>query len=359
MVGKLFVVSLCASLFVSASANAQRLPIDTDPTPDELRNIFSFQIENDFFNPISRSDRDYTSGLRIGWLSPALPDLPDGMAMLLTMPTFFGEDPVTSVVRRVGLSIGQNLYTPADTQTSQPIFNDRPYAGWLNASIALQSTYKRLDQKTGKETAVRLDTLQFGIGLVGPSAGGEFVQNNFHTLIGVEKSFGWANQLYNEPTLDLTFERRWRTGHSALFDSPKLEWDFIPSSGATAGNVAVYGRVGGIVRIGKELHADFGPPRVRPALPGSEGFTGEGFGWYFFAGLGGEAVAHNMFLDGNTAGGNIVHVTHRPFVGEGQVGLAFKYNGVRVTWTQVLRTPEFFERDRWSAFGSVNVTFRY
>lgn len=106
MVGKLLVAGLWASLFVCGPASAQRLPIDTNPTPDELRNIFSFQVENDFFNPISRSDRDYTSGLRFGWLSPALPDLPDPIAMMLTFPTFFGEDPVTSVVRRVGLSIG-------------------------------------------------------------------------------------------------------------------------------------------------------------------------------------------------------------------------------------------------------------
>jgi hypothetical protein len=76
-------------------------------------------------------------------------------------------------------------------------------------------------------------------------------------------------------------------------------------------------------------------------------------------GLGGEAVARNMFLDGNTDGNDIVHVTHRPFVGEGQIGLAFLYRGVRITWSQVLRTPEFFERERWDQFGSLNVTFRY
>ena len=49
------------------------------PVPDELRNIFTFQVENDVFNRIGKSDRDYTNGLRFGWLSPALPDLPDGV----------------------------------------------------------------------------------------------------------------------------------------------------------------------------------------------------------------------------------------------------------------------------------------
>jgi lipid A 3-O-deacylase len=344
---------------LAASANAQRIPLDTTPEPDELRNIFTIQIENDVFNRIGQSDRDYTNGVRLGWLSPALPALPDGLSALVTIPTFFGEAPVTSVTRRVGIAIGQNLYTPQDTTTSLPIFNDRPYAGWLYSSFALQSTYKRVDPKTGKNEPVRLDTLQVDFGLVGPAAGGEFVQNNFHRLIGVAPANGWANQLYNEPTFGFTFERRWRTARGIALEDPKLEYDIVPQMGVTLGNVSTYATTGAILRIGKDLRNDFGPTRARPALPGSEGFIGDGFGWYFFVGVNGEAVARNIFLDGNTAGNDIVHVTHRPFVGEASAGLAFLFRGVRISYTQVLRTPEFFERDRFDQFGSVNVTFRY
>jgi lipid A 3-O-deacylase len=341
-----------------AVAAQQAIPIDTTPDPDEQRNIFTFQVENDFFNIVGKSDRDYTNGLRIGWLSPALPELPEGWARMLTLPTFFGERPVGSVTRRVGVSIGQNLYTPQDTETSQPIFNDRPYAAWLYMNVALQSTYKRVDPTSGKEDPVRLDTLQLDFGLVGPAAGGAFVQNNFHRLVNDGPANGWANQLHNEPTLDLTFERRWRTGHGIVFDSPKLEYDIVPTIAAAVGNVSTYASAGGLLRIGKDLRADFGPPRARPGLPGSEGFVGEGFGWYLFIGVNGEAVARNMFLDGNTDG-NSIHVTHRPFVAEGTVGLALLFRGVRVSFTQVLRTPEFYERDRLDQFASINVTFRY
>jgi hypothetical protein len=348
-----------AVLAVATSAHAQRPPIDTTPAPDELRNIFTFQVENDVFNRIGKSDRDYTNGVRFGWLSPALPDLPDGFVSLTTIPTFFGEDPVSSVTRRVGVSIGQNLYTPQDTDTSSPIHNDRPYAAWLYSSFALQSTYKRVDPKTMKDVPVRLDTLQLDIGLVGPAAGGEFVQNNFHKLIGVATANGWANQLHNEPTFGLTFERRWRTNHGVVFEDPKLEYDVVPRMGIALGNAATYASAGGTLRIGKDLQADFGPSRARPALPGSEAFIGNGFGWYFFVGAGGEAVARNIFLDGNTDGTSIVHVTHRPFVGEAQAGIAILFRGVRISYTQVLRSPEFFERDRWDQFGSINVAFRY
>lgn len=348
-----------AALMLSAGASrAQPLPVDTNPSPDELRNIFTFQVENDVFNRIGRSDRDYTNGVRFGWLSPALPDLPDPLARLTTFPTFFGEAPVSSVTRRVGISFGQNLYTPQDTETSAPIPNDRPYSAWLYSSFALQQTYKRFDPRTNKEEPVRLDTLQLDLGLIGPAAGGEFVQNNFHRLIGVPTANGWANQLHNEPTIGLTFERRWRTNRGVVFEDPKLEYDVVPRLGIALGNAATYASVGGTIRIGKDLRNDFGPARARPALPGSEGFIGKGFGWYFFFGAGGEAVARNIFLDGNTDG-NSLSVTHRPFVGEAQAGIVLLINGMRISYTQVLRTPEFFERDRWDQFGSINVTFRY
>ena len=353
-------LAMAAHLAGACSARAQTAPPPPpSATADEQRSIYTFQVENDVFNRIARSDRDYTSGVRVGWLSPALTELPAGMVAATTVPTFFGEPPSTSVIRRIAVSFGQNIYTPADTWVAQPIYNDRPYAAWLYGSFALQYTYKRFDEKTGTNDPMRLDTLQLDLGVIGPAAGGEFVQNNFHSLIGVASANGWANQLHNEPTLGLSFERRWRTGRSTLIEDPKLEVDFIPRMGAALGNVATYASVGATGRIGKNLRDDFGPTRARPALPGSEAFIGDGsFGWYLFAGLDAQAVARNIFLDGNTDGFS-QSVGHRPFVGEAQVGFALRYGGVRVTYTQVLRTPEFYQQDRFTQFGSVNVTFRY
>lgn len=342
-----------------AHAQTSEPPPRPSATEDEQRSIYTFQVENDVFNRLSPTDRDYTSGFRLGWLSPAITDMPAGWVALTTIPTFFGEGPSDSVIRRFGVSVGQNIYTPDDVFTGQPIYNDRPYAGWLYASFALQYTYKRHDRKTGSDEPVRLDTLQLDLGLIGPAAGGEFVQNNFHNLIGVARANGWANQLHNEPTAGFTFERRWRTGRYTVIEDPKLEVDFIPRIGGALGNVAIYGDVGGTARIGKNLHDDFGPTRARPALPGSEAFIGDGsFGWYLFAGIDGQVVGRNIFLDGNTDG-NSLRVSHRPFVAEAQVGLAVTYHGVRVTYTQVLRTPEFYEQNRFTQFGSLNVTFRY
>jgi hypothetical protein len=349
-------------LFTGATGFAQALPTDNlappaveigaPPDTAEDRAIVTFQVENDVFNRIGASDRDYTNGVRLGWLSgPTI--MPSWLTAATTVPTFFGEPPSTGVVRRYGLSIGQNLYTPQDIATSAPIYNDRPYAAWLYAGFALQYIYSRANEP------VRMDTLQLDVGVVGPAAGGEFVQNNFHRLIGVAPANGWANQLHNEPTLGLTFERQWRTGRTVIIEDPKLEVDFVPRIGVALGNVATYASAGGTFRIGKDLRNDFGPSRARPALPGSESFAAKsGFAWYFFAGFDAEVWARNMFLQGNLDGQSL-SVTMRPFVGQVQAGVALIFRGMRISYTQVLRSPEFYQQARVDQFGSVNVAFRF
>lgn len=354
-----FAVAVLGSGFALAAddpANPHPAQSPQAPTSDrdirEPKAIITFQVENDFFSRWAKSDRDYTNGFRLGWLSTPT-SMPEWLTGITTVPTLFGERKADSVVRRWGISIGQNLYTPEDTSLRSLNPSDRPYAGWLYVGFALQYTSVVDNQP------VRLDTLQLDIGLVGPAAGGRFVQNNFHTLIGADKARGWSNQLHNEPTVNLTFERRWRVGRLDLSLPLGLESDVIPRIGLAVGNVATYAAVGGILRIGNDLRNDFGPPRARPAMPGSETFTShDGFGWYFFVGVDGQAHARNIFLDGNTFQDS-PDVDRRPFVLDLQAGVALLFRNMRVSFTHVVRSPEFSERERWQQFGSISVAFRY
>src|SRR5690606_30937471 len=120
-------------------------------------------------------------------------------------------------------------------------------------------------------------------------------------------------------------------------------------------------------RIGQELDSDFGPPRIRPGLPGSEAFRPDGprirpglpgseaftpdggFAWYLFAGAEGQVVLRNIFLDGNTFQDSH-SVDRRVLVGDLQAGFALIYESWRLTYTHVLRTPEFEEQKRRRSF---------
>ncbi|MFO1190282.1 MAG: lipid A deacylase LpxR family protein [Alphaproteobacteria bacterium] len=325
------------------------------PATAEDRAIWTLDVENDFFSQWSNSDRDYTNGLKLTWTSNRIEDLskvPEWAIGLADWPSILGGPPPDNAERRVSLALGQSLFTPNDKASTTPVTNDRPYAGWLYGAFSLQTTHR-----VGKEP-VRQDTVQLELGIVGPGALGRATQNNFHELIGADHAMGWSNQLRNEPGANLVLEQRYRMGKESL-PVIGLDGDVIPYFGASLGNVSTYAGVGATLRIGEDLRRDFGPPRIRPSLPGSEIFAADdGFGWYLFAGAGAMAVAHNIFLDGNTFHDS-QSVTREIMVGDFQLGYAVFWNNIRLTYTHVIRSPEFREQARPHQFGAISLSIGF
>jgi hypothetical protein len=336
----------------AAALAAAALACAADPagaqSPDTAkeRGTFTLEIENDYFG-FSGADRHYTTGTRLSWMSaPTNPaGAPDWATGPYTAwPTFAPEG-----LRRWGFAIGQNIYTPTDVDRDTPDPNDRPYAGWLYAAVSLNT-----------ETPTRLDTLELDIGVVGPAAQGREVQNGFHHLIGNPTSRGWDHQLKNEPAGMLVGERRWRImSQTPLFGAGSVNTDLIGVGGASIGTVQTYGSVGAIFRIGGNLMADFGPPHIRPSLPGSGTFDpGAGFNWYLFAGAEGRAVARDIFLDGNTFRDS-PSVDKKNFVGDFELGIAVTYGSMRASFTQIYRTKEFNGQQGDDRFGTFSLSWRF
>lgn len=299
---------------------------------------YNLLIENDVF---TGTDQHYTNGLRLSYLSGdnAVPDFIRQFAK--AMP-FVRPD----AVLRAGYAIGHNIYTPNDITSAAPVANERPYAGYLYAGFAVVAESNNI-----------LDTWEFDLGIVGPSAQGETVQNEFHKLIGVAGAQGWANQLGDEPTLSLTHERKWRH----LWPRPRsgLTLDVTPHLGVGLGNVSSYLNGGVTVRVGEGLARDFGPPRIRPSLPGSGFFKeADSMGWYLYAGVDGRAVANNLFLDGNTFRDSL-SVDKKTWVGDLQVGLVLTFPKARVAYTHVFRGKEFEGQAKGDHYGAISLSARF
>ncbi len=326
-------VCFCAGLIFSG-------PVWADETKN-TGGTFSIQIENDLFG--GDSDRNYTNGVRATWLS-AEGDVPVWVSEPASHVPFFESDGKL----RVLFGLGQNLYTPTDITVRNLQPNDRPYAGWLYGSVGLVSDNGHI-----------LDNLQLDIGVVGPAAMGSQVQEFVHDLIDTRDPSGWDNQIDNEPGLVLFYERKWRSLYEFGTFLPGYGVDATPHAGAALGNVFTYGAAGLTLRFGKNLPADYGPPRIRPSLPGSSFFISDGsFGWYLFAGIEGRAIARNIFLDGNTFGGSH-SVEKNPLVGDLQIGAAVSWDQWRLSYTQVYRTREFDTQSNDDIFGSVSLSYRF
>ena len=312
------------------SANAQ-------PAPDTA-SIWTLQGENASISAGTPTDRFYTNGLRLGWTSP------DG-----TVPGFLvnlGHTLWGDGQQRVAFDLSQQIYTPADTQLVIPDPHDRPYAGLLLGNFSLLS-----------DTDDSRSVLSLSLGLVGPAAGGEWLQNGFHNLIGQETNKGWGSQIQNTPAVELLHERTWRLPIGTLGG---LETDALPSLTVALGNLRTYLQTGISFRIGQGLGSDFGVPRVRPGQSGGDAYTPtRPFAWYFFGGADGQAVAYDLLLQSNPFRSG-PHVSPVWDVGELQTGFAIMAYGMRLTLAYVIQTQEFQgQTGGLHQFGSASISFRF
>ncbi|MEQ8666586.1 MAG: lipid A deacylase LpxR family protein [Rhodospirillales bacterium] len=309
---------------------------------------WTITAEND---RIARTDRHYTHGTRIAWVSDVETGGPE-----IVRETLDFLYPLADVSGgRIGFALGQSIFTPEDTDAAELIVTDRPYAGWTYASMSL---YAEADWTTaGGASYKTLDSVELNLGIVGPQSYADETQNGFHDLIDVSRSNGWDNQLRNEPAVALFFERKWRP--DAWRTPGGLELDAIPHLGGSLGNVFTLLNSGLTVRVGQGLETDFGPPQIRPAFSGPGAVSPEtDFAWYLFAGTQASLVGQNIFLDGNTFTDS--HgVDKEPITGDVQVGAAVVIRDVRVAAAHVYRTREFKGQRRADRFGMVSVSYHF
>src|SRR5688572_2989687 len=270
---------------------------------------FTIVEENDVLNVADSqdTDRDYTQGFA-GAFTFTDEDTPGWTrAIAGTVPLFAKGAPV-----HLGLVAGQEIYTPADQDTAVAIADDRPYAGWLYGGLAIQVPVLDADADRRRD---RVDHLQLDLGVVGPEAGGEQVQNWWHRLFDLAEAQGWDHQVAGTFGALATWESRWRVVRGDLGED--FGWDLLPRVRARLGDVRTDATAGALARIGWRQPRNFGPMGVdshglvRGAVP-------DGAFLSLHAGFELRAVAHDLFLEGS---GGSPSVTPVPFTRSMTLGL--------------------------------------
>ncbi len=307
------------------------------PKPEDTKGILSLVVEND---SIARHDRDYTNGMRLSWISGEA-NMPQWARTIASVLPLASEGN-----KRISIAAGQSIFTPENTQRTTPLIGDRPYAGWLYGSIGMVS-----------DTGKTLDNVMLTLGVVGPWSFARQTQSEFHDAIGISTPKGWKHQLKNEPGVIFTYERKWR----GMFEITPfgLGADITPHVGVNIGNVNTDASAGATFRLGFDLPADYGPPRIRPSLPGSDFFIPtQNLSGYLFTTISGSAVARNIFLDGNSFRDG-PHVHKKILVGSAQAGAVVTYGDFRLSYTHVLMTKEYDTQRRASTFGAITLSYRF
>lgn len=315
-----------------------------DRTADN-EGVFSIAVENDSLS--SGADRNYTSGIKLAYVSPdeGVPDWLRGAGGFTR--AFSGSSP-----DYWGIAIGQSIFTPQDISAVPAPADQHPYAGWLYLQIMVGAEDDRANPRF-------LDTYELELGLVGPSALGEEAQRGIHQWLGAPDPQGWDSQLHDEVAFAVSYDRRWSPAWARLSTNIAggLEFDLTPNAGVTLGTLRTEARVGLTARMGWRIDNDYGPPRVRPSLSGVEHFEGGRLSWQIFAGVQGRAVARNLFLDGNTFEDS-ASVDRNPYVADFQTGFSVSAGDWRIAYTYVWRTEEFESQADRQDFGALALSVR-
>lgn len=323
---------------VTAALTVLGLTCPARANPPDPAAIWALQDESASISTGSLVDRYDTNGLRLGWTSSEL-DVPDVIEAV-------GQAIWGDGRQRIGFEVSQQIFTPLDTRSGFPPRTDRPFAG------VLMGTFSALH-----DSGTSLGVLSLGVGLVGPSALGEPVQTNFHHLIGQEPSLGWNTQLPDQGLFQATAEKTWRV---PIVPIGGLETDALPAVMAAAGLRRVFAAAGSLFRIGQGLDSDYGPARVRPGLSGTDVVRPtRDVAWYLFAGAGGQAVAYDVTLNGSAFQASR-RVDMQTWLGELQVGMAFIFSGIRLSYTQLFQTSEFsHQKGGLHQLGSLALSVRF
>lgn len=219
---------------------------------------FTITEENDFWVD---SDNDYTQGLELEW---------------------YGSPGVTAdgqYVKRDGISLRNHFYTPSDITISENQPDDRPWGGLTAITLKRQIQRKNF-----------MEQRDIMVGAVGEWSYSDKIQARFHELIDSDKPMGWRHQIKNEPAVN------WM--HSIIYplvsvgNPYRVSADLAPYTGYGVGNVAIYGDVGVITRVGYNMPSQrmtmINPTAVktRPVL-------------YGFGRAQARYYVHNIFIDGS------------------------------------------------------------
>lgn len=273
-------------------------------------------IENDVF-AIGKSDKNYTHGTRI---------------------VFYDDKVVVSddTFKERGLGIGQFMYTPSDLRSTNVVFNERPYAGWLYVSRLLRET-----------TPKTRTTAELQAGFIGDNSFAEETQTYVHERIGSTIPQGWDNQIGNEIGINFNYKK-----HHAI---KKYKYsDFVVGYGLSLGNVYSGGNIDAALRLGI-IDNTFLLPQIEPTAKGI---------WpsecYILLRVNERYVAHNTLLEGSMLKDDIYTVTATPFVTDLESAIHINYKKFFIQFSYYYRTKEFEEYiGNHHVYGSIKLGTRW
>lgn len=327
----------------------QLTKIDPRTTPRAISPTYYWENDGGFAKIYDPTDRHYTAGvgLSLQWQNKWSDDV------ISAIPSI--DDEYASKNPRVTYASGiigsMRMYTPRNLSDPQPMFDDRPYAGWTYAGLILQRADRTDDTPT-------MEHFELDFGTMGQRSQAGYIQYSVHNAFDQERPLGWANQVQNEYGGDFKYQRHWRMDLDTNTAGKPIA-QFIPYADTMLGTIHMNASVGAVLRYGVNLPDDFGPPRQDWPADFTSPLAGQSTdsGIYFFLRPAGRLVLHDATMGKSFFHDNIVEADPYPLVFEIQAGIAMHFtNHVKLTYAQTFDSLEFEGQQQWDSYGSLTLS---
>lgn len=373
---------------------------------------FSFFLENDAF--IS-SDTGYTNGVRISWsalryrgwmrkitqhnvattFDAALKTIGLGRVRLSRLglipnrspAVHCDENPVrddraTGPCSMLNVALAQAMYTPDSLASRNIVLNDRPYGGFLYATVGVTLLDSPRARSSGHWLAFTQVSHQLLFGFTGKLSFAENTQSLAHWTFSPasHRPLGWRNQLRTAPQVGLITDIAARPGIleycKAQCDGTMDELrrvDLTPHTEVVTSTHMLRLSQGLTLRAGIDFPDMVETLRIPVTAPASgaraRGLTilGERYWFYGFANAEARYVPYNMFIRGGYKdGGEDGWRTRRMIsprygVFEHAYGISVGSSRMSVKGQYAYRTPEYDvigarRAHGWHGYGSVSIS---
>lgn len=293
---------------------------------------FSLSFDNDglsFWIPrAERSDWFYTHGTRLEVVGRWRPPLADALG-LGALPACRAEADPEAVCLITRIRLVHQIYTPQNLFFYTPFGPDRPYAGWLSATVAGERV------GPGRTTTVSVE-----LGVSGDPSLARPAHVTIHRMLEKAEPRGWEYEIPFEVAGAISFRDEGRVpaaGPLAL----------APHWQATLGTLRTSAGAGLAVHMGWNADRE-----VEWAGPPSGGVY-----LRTMAGVEGEYVVRDLFLDGSTWRES-ARTSKEPLVGRLRFRLLLGRGGAGLQFGITRSTPEFADQGESHQFATVGLTFR-
>lgn len=306
----------------------------TTPAAGQVR-AYQLTSDNDaydFWIPMAvRPDYEYSNGLRLAVETEGATRWRRLAARLAPCAAGRAQPDAEAGCAATTFEAGQRLYGPRQ-DSYEPVEGQRPYAGWLYAA----ATGRVVDGTTRHTVGIEA-------GVTGGPSLGEPVMETLHRVGGFWEPVGWRHQLAFEPAVAVRYgmERRVAEGRIGGVRAA----DVVAQAGASAGNLRTGMHAGARARVGTRLPHPWAARAQR------------GVSAYVTAGAGGEVVAHDLFLDGNTFGGD-TRVSRRPLVARTTWGVGLSAHHLSIEYRVQHRSRAYAEEPGGHPYSTIEITWR-